>query len=238
MTRSSYTDRQWARIAGICYLLVIILGGYAEIFVRQNLHVSGNATATGNRIMENEFVYKLGFVADLLNLLIGLPCIVIVYHLFRHVNRPLARLALLFVAIQTAVNAVNLLEQLKPLLILKGPISDSPLPFAVQSTFALAWLDAQELGYGIGLVFFGCYCLIMGWLVYRSGRMPKWLGVLYSLAGVAYLLNSFGMFLSRDFANPLFPYVLLPALVGELSFTLWLLIKGVKELPDGSSSMA
>jgi hypothetical protein len=238
MTKPSFTDRQWARIAGLCYLLVIILGGYAEIFVRQNLHVAGNLNETGNRIMDNAFVYKLGFVADLLNQVIGLPCVVIVYYLFRHVSRPLARLALIFVVIQTAVVSVTLLEQLKPLLILKGPISSSPLPFSVQATFTDIWVNAHELGYGIGLVFFGCYCLIVGWLVYHSGRVPKVLGVLYGISGLAYLVNSFTMFLMPDFHNPVFAYIVLPAFIGELAFTLWLLIKGVKELPDGSSSMA
>ena len=237
MTRSSFTDRQWARVAGLCYLLVIILGGYAELFVRQALHVPGNPTESGQRIMDNAFVYKLGFLADLLNMLIGLPCVVIVYYLFRHVNRPLARLALIFVVIQTAVVSVSLLEQLKPLLILKGPISSSPLPFSVQATMAQVWIDAHELGYGIGLVFFGFYCIMVGYLLYHSGRLPKIFGVLYSISGVAYLVNSFTMFLMPDFHNPAFAYMILPAFIGEFAFTMWLLIKGVKEIPPGISSI-
>lgn len=237
MTRSSLTDRQWARVAGLCYLLVIILGGYAELFVRQALHVTGNPNETGQRIMDNAFVYKLGFVADLLNLVIGLPCVVIIYYLFRHVNRPLARLALIFVVIQTAIVSVNLLEQVKPLLILKGPISSSPLPFAVQATMAQVWIDAHELGYGIGLVFFGFYCIMVGYLLYHSGRLPKIFGVLYAIAGVAYLVNSFTMFLMPEFRNPVFSYVIPPAFIGELALTLWLIIKGVKEVPTGTSSM-
>ena len=234
MTRSTFTDRQWARVAGLCYLLVIIFGGYAELFVRQALHVPGNPTETGQRIMDNAFVYKLGFLADMLNMVIGLPCVLIVYYLFRHVNRPLARLALIFVVIQTAVVSISLLEQLKPLLILKGAISSSPLPFSVQATMAEVWIDAHALGYGIGLVFFGFYCIMVGYLIYHSGRMPKVFGVLYVIAGVAYLVNSFTMFLMPEFRNPAFMYMILPAFIGEFSFTLWLIIKGVKEIPGGT----
>ena len=237
MTRSPLTDSQWARIAGLCYLLVIIFGGYAEIFVRQALTVSGNPVATGQNIMANASLYRLGFVADLLNQVIGLPCVVIVYYLFRHVNRPLAMLALIFVVIQTAVVATTLLEQLKPLLILQGPISRSPLPFSVQATLSQVWIDAHELGYGIGLVFFGFYCIMVGYLMFHSGRLPRIFGVLYALAGPAYLVNSFTLFLTPGFHNPAFAYMVLPAFIGELSFTLWLIIKGVGALPDGSSSI-
>ncbi len=218
---------QLARLAGLCYLLVIITGLFSEVFVRQALFVHGDAMATAKNIMEHESLFRLGFVADMINFIIGLPCILLFYLLFKRVNKSLALLALFFAIIQTAIAALNLIHQLSPLLLLSG---DSYLAvFSHEQLAALSVynLQLQSQGYAIGLSFFGCYCLTIGYLIFYSEFLPRTLAVLYVLAGVGYLLNSFTMFLSHGFANPLFPYVLIPAFVGELSLTLWLLLKGV-----------
>jgi hypothetical protein len=216
-----------ARIAGFCYLLVIVTGLFSEVFVRQALFVNGNTLATAKNIIDQEPLFRLGFVADMINFIVGLPCILIFYLLFKRVKKSLALLALFFAIIQTAIAALNLIHQLSPLLLLSG---DSYLDvFSHEQLAALSVynLQLQSQGYAIGLSFFGCYCLIIGYLIFYSEFLPRTLAVLYALAGIAYLLNSFIMFLSHGFANPLFPYVLIPAFVGELSLTLWLLIKGV-----------
>lgn len=224
-----FTPKKLARIAGLLYLIVIASGLFAEVFVRQKLFISGNAMATAQNIQSQEMLYRLGFVADLINFVIGLPVVLIVYLLLKHVNKPLALLALFFVIVQTAVIAVNLSNQLSPLLLLTGEQysnSFQPNQLAALSVHAL---HLQTQGYAIGLVFFGFYCIIIGMLIFHSSIIPRVLGVLYAAAGAAYLVNSFTMFLSYKFANPVFPYIAAVAFIGEFSFTMWLLIKGVKD---------
>jgi hypothetical protein len=96
-------------------------------------------------------------------------------------------------------------------------------------------LKIQSQGYAIGLVFFGFYCIIIGYLIFKTNYIPKILGILYAFAGLCYISNSFIMFLSRSFDNPLFPYILIPAFIGEFSVAMWLLIKGIKEPTIGLS---
>jgi hypothetical protein len=79
----------------------------------------------------------------------------------------------------------------------------------------------------MGLIFFGFECLVLGYLIFRSGYFPRILGVLMQIAGLSYLTNSFALLLAPAFAAKLVPAILLPALIGELSLCLWLLIKGV-----------
>ncbi|GAA3930365.1 DUF4386 family protein [Chitinophaga oryziterrae] len=223
------TNKKLARIAGLLYLIVIGTGLFAEVFVRQALRVSGDAIATAHNIQTSEMLYRLGFVADLTNFIIGLPCILIFYILFKQVNKHLATLAIFFVIIQTAIIAVNLLNQASPLLFLGGGQylkSFQPDQLAMLSNHAL---DLQAEGYAIGLVFFGFYCLIIGYLIIESTFLPRILGVLYGLAGLCYIINSYAMFLSPNFASALFPYIMIPSFVGEFSVSLWLLIMGVKE---------
>jgi hypothetical protein len=227
------TDKNLARIAGLCYLIVIATGLFSEVFVRQALRVSGNALATAQNIQSHEMLFRWGFVADLINFVVGLPCVLIIYHLFKRVNKYLLQLALIFVVVQTAVIAVNLLNQIAPLLLLGNDAYLNTFQPDQLATLSLLSLNVQAQGYAVGLVFFGFYCLITGYVVFISKAVPPILGILYIISGVGYLINSFTMFLSRGFANPAFNYVAIPIFIGELSFCLWLLIKGI----DNSKSI-
>ena len=221
------SDKNLARIAGFCYLIVIGTGLFSEVFVRQALRVPNDALATAHNIQANEMLFRWGFTADIINFAIGLPTILIVYFLFKRTNKLLLQLALTFVIIQTAIIAVNLLNQMSPLLILSNDTYLNTFQPNQLATLALLSLNIQTQGYAIGLVFFGFYCLIVGYVMYKSNFLPKLFGILYAISGLCYLVNSFIMFLSKEFDNPLFIYLAIPIFIGELSFCLWLLIKGV-----------
>mgnify|MGYP001432962707 FL=1 len=221
------SNKNLARIAGLLYLIVIATGLFAEVFVRQALKVSGDALATANNIHSSEMLFRWGLVADLINFVCGLPCVLIIYFLFKRINKFLLQLALIFVIIQTAIIAVNLLNQISPLLILSNNAylkTFQPNQLAALSQLSL---NIQGVGYAIGLVFFGFYCLLVGYVIFKSKMVPKFLGILYIISGIGYLINSFIMLLSKGFANPIFVYVAIPIFIGELSFCLWLFIKGV-----------
>ncbi len=221
------SNKNLARIAGLLYLIVIATGLFAEVFVRQALKVSGDAMATANNLQTSEMLFRLGLVADLVNFICGLPVVLIVYFLFKRVNKFLLQLALIFVVIQTAIIAVNLLNQSSTLLILSKNAYLNTFQPNQLATLSLLSLNIQGVGYAIGLVFFGVYCLLVGYVVYKSKMVPKFLGILYIISGIGYLINSFTMLLSKGFMNPVFEYLAIPIFIGELSFTLWLLIKGV-----------
>lgn len=221
------SNKNLARIAGLLYLIVIATGLFAEVFVRQALKVPGDALATANNIQSSEMLFRWGLVADLINFVCGLPCVLIIYFLFKRVNKFLLQLALIFVVIQTAIIAANLLNQISPLLILSNSAYLNTFQPDQLATLLQLSLNIQGAGYAIGLVFFGFYCLIVGYVIFNSKMVPKFLGILYIISGLGYLINSFVMLLSKEFANPLFAYVAIPIFIGELSFCLWLLIKGV-----------
>jgi hypothetical protein len=221
------SNKNLARIAGLLYLIVIATGLFAEIFVRQAFKVSGDALTTANNIQTSEMLFRLGVVADIVNFICGLPCVLIIYFLFKRVNKFLLQLALIFVIIQTAIIAVNLLNQTSPLLILGNNAYLKSFQPNQLATLSQLSLNIQVVGYAIGLVFFGFYCLLVGFVIFKSKMVPKFLGILYIISGIGYLINSFTMLLSKGFENPIFSYVAIPIFIGELSFSLWLLIKGI-----------
>ncbi|MFN7837999.1 MAG: DUF4386 domain-containing protein, partial [Bacteroidota bacterium] len=185
----NFSNKQLARIAGFFYLLVIVCGLFSEVFVRQALRVGDNAIATALNIRDAEMLFRWGISADLVNLVFGLPCVLIVYSLFKSVNKLLASLALLFVVIQTAIIATNLLNQISPLLYLSNDSYLNTFSQEQLAALSLHALDLQAQGYGIALVFFGFYCLIIGYLIIVSNLIPRFLGVLYTIAGLCYLIN-------------------------------------------------
>ncbi|RXR19136.1 DUF4386 domain-containing protein [Flavobacterium amnicola] len=221
------SNKNLARIAGFCYLIVITTGLFSEVFVRQTLRVSNNALITAHNIQNNEMLFRWGFVTDLINFVVGLPTILIIYYLFKQTNKLLLQLAVTFVIIQTAIIGVNLLNQISPLLLLSNDTYLNTLQPDQLATLSLLSLNIQIQGYAIGLVFFGFYCIIVGYVIYKSNFIPKLFGVLYAITGLCYLVNSFTMFLSKGFQNPLFIYLAIPIFIGELSLCLWLLIKGI-----------
>jgi hypothetical protein len=225
--RLGMSPQTLARIGGALYVFIIVAGIAGELFVRGTLIVSGDAAATAANIAAHEGLWRLGIAGDLLMHIADLPLLLILYVLMRPVNRDLALLVVLFDAVQSAVLVATKLNLLMPL------FAQGSAPylkaFNPEQLNALSYLSMRmdSHGFGFGLIFFGCGCLVLGHLIYRSGYLPRLLGVLMQIAGACYLVNSFAMILAPSLAGALFPAILMPSFVGETSLALWLLVKGV-----------
>ena len=228
-TRIAQSSPQvYARIGGILYLMIIVAGAFGEIFVRGTLIVSGDAASTASNIMASQSLWRIGMAGDILVHVLDIPLMLALYVILKPVNKNLALLAVLFNLIQTAVLAANKLNLLMPLLLLLGN-ADYLKSFEPNQLYALVQLSVRLHGYGfgMGLIFFGFACLVLGYLIYRSGYLPPILGILMAIAGLSYLTNSFALLLAPAFSSMIVPAILAPALVGEVSLALWLLVKGV-----------
>jgi len=217
----------YARLAGVMYLAIILLGMFGELYVRAQLVVPGDASATARAIAASPQLWRAGIVGDLLMHVLDVPVILIFYVLLRPVSKSLALLATLFNLVQTAVLAVNKLNLMVPLFLLGDAAYLKAFSSEQLHALALLAIDAHAHGFGIGLIFFGMACLVRGALIWRSGFWPKALGVLIFFAGLSYLMNSFALLLAPALAASIFPGVLVPAFVGELAFCLWLIVRGV-----------
>jgi len=218
-----------ARIGGALYLLIILGGAFGEAFIRGRLIVPDDARATAERILANEGLWRIGIASEIIMLVCTVALALILYVLLRPVSRDLALLAVLFNLTSIAIEATNELQLLLTLL----PLTDAGLTGAFDRAQidALSYLTATSYGYGfgVGLIFFGVECLILGVLISRSGYLPRAIGVLMLIAGACYLINMFAVILSPRLAAFLFPIGMLPALLGEGALCLWLLVKGVDE---------
>jgi len=221
--RAEASPRLQARMAGgIAW--ITSTSGFAAI-VSGNLVDYGNAAATAHNILTNETLFRLAVAGDVLSLLY-IAYTLLLYNLFRPVNRSLSLLAAFFSLVGTAVGAVNSLLLLAPLVVLGGDKALSALSVEQVQALALLFLKLHAQLTNIGLVLFGTYNLLIGYLIVRSTFIPRLLGVLLAISGVGYLINSFANILSPAFAAHLVPYILLPG-GAELLLALWLLVVGV-----------
>jgi hypothetical protein len=216
-----------ARTGGILYLIIIVAGIFAEIFVRSKLIVPGDATATANNILASELRFRIGFAGALIMLLCDVAVTLVFYALLRPISKDLALLAAFFRLISIAIMGINLLNHFAALFPLGS--ADYLKVFEPHQLHALAYLSLRsyDYGYNISLVFFGFHCLLLGYLLFRSSYFSRILGVLLTIAGLCYITNSFSWFLAPTFAVKIYPAILLPCFVGELSLSLWLLFKRI-----------
>jgi hypothetical protein len=221
------SPRQLARIAGALYLINIVGGAFAIGIVPAMLVVPGGAAATAHNIQTHELLYRLGLVAHVVVNVTNVPLAVIFYDLFKVVNGRLALLVVFFTLVGTAIEAAGLLNQFAPLVLLgRGPYT-SALPAAQLQALAYVPGDLSAIGYSVNEVFFGFYAICISYLVLRSTFLPRAIGVLMAIDGLAYLVYSFADLLAPGFAAHLVPWIQLPALFGEGSLCLWLLVIGV-----------
>jgi hypothetical protein len=217
----------YARTGGALYLIIIALGIFGEVFVRSRIVVSGDAAATAANIKSMESLWRLGVAAEFLSLICVIALAMIYFFLLRPVSKELNLLATLFRMVSVAVEAattLNLVAALFPV------VNAAPLKaFSQEQLYALASLaiKSHSYGYGIALLFTGCTFLVHGYLIFKSGYLPKVLGVLIQIAGVGYLTNSFVGILFPAAAQKVFLVIVLPVIVAETSLSLWLLVKGV-----------
>jgi uncharacterized protein DUF4386 len=235
VNRSAISPQAYARGGGILYLIIIAAGMAGELFVRGSTVVSGDATATARNIMASPALWRAGIAGDLVMHLCDVGVMLVFYVLLRPVSKNLALLALLFNLVQTSVLVANKLNLLLPLFLLGD--AEYLKAFTPEQLQALSYVAfrTHDYGFGFGLIFFGAECIVVGYLIVRSSYLPRTLGVMMATAGVCYLTNSFALVLAPTLASRLFPVILLPSFVAELSMALWLLVKGV-DLPKWAES--
>jgi hypothetical protein len=217
----------YARIGGVLYLIIIIAGGFAEGIVRSRLIVAGDAAATAKNIMDSEWMWRLAFAGEMTTYVCAIPLVLIFYKLLSPVNRNLALLAVFFNLVSISIEGINALSHFAPLLLLGGADYLKVFEPHQLQALALLFLNLHTYGFGISLAIFSFVLLLEGYLIFKSGYFPKMLGVLVAIAAICYLTNSFALFVAPAFHARIFPTILVPSFIGELSLCLWLLVTGV-----------
>lgn len=210
-----------ARLAGLFYLLTFLTA--IPLFSVRKLIVTGDAAATVAAIAAHPALFWAGFAAQMIQLVAYIAVTALFYRLFKPVNETLSLAAAFFSLVGCAVQASAGIFYLASLAVLGRPYSSLFTANELHG-LTLTLLKLNNEGFTLALIFFGCYCFLIGCLILGSTFLSRIPGVLMVIAGLGWLT-----FLVPPFAQGLAPWILLPGVVGEATLTLWLLVSGVND---------
>lgn len=213
-----------ARITGVFYLINILAGVFAQGFVSGRLVNLSDATATATNLVTHELLFRLGFAVYIVEMACQVVVTVLFYKLLKPAGPSVSLVAMCLSLVGIAIKTISRLFFIAPLLVLGGASYLSVFNAEQLQALALLLLNVNDQGAAIGLIFFGFYALLKGYLIIRSVFLPRILGVLTVLAGLGMLT-----FLYLPLGYRLFPYTAALGLIGVLPQIFWLLVFGVNE---------
>jgi hypothetical protein len=219
--------KKTARLAGFLYLIWIITGIYGIIYVPSKTLVQGNAAATANKIVDNEFIFRTGIINDIISSILWVLIVLMLYRIFKSVNEWQAKLLVALVIVQIPVAFFMQAFSIASLMIFKGEILKT---FEANQRQELAMLFLKMNDYSIMIVemFWGLWLLPFGQLVYKSGFIPRILGIFLIINGIAFIIHCIASLFLPNYQELIFKIATPFWTLGEISIMLWLLIKGVK----------
>jgi hypothetical protein len=213
-----------ARLAGALFLITIVAGGFAQGYIAGSLIVSGDATATATNILAHQPLYRLAFATYLIEMACQIAMTVLFYELLKPVSKSVSLLAATFGLVGCTIKTLSRLFFFAPLLVLGGAPYLSV--FDPKQLQALAYLSLRMnyIAETIAVVFFGLNTVVMGYLLFRSTFLPRWLGVLSIVGGLGWMI-----YLYEPVAHRLESYIVGVGVIGALVTVVWLLVYGVNE---------
>ena len=223
------SNKKTARIAGLLYLVVVLTGIFSLAYVPSKLIVWDNPNTTFNTIKASETLFRWGIVSGLVCYLFFLLLPVALYKLLKPVNEFYAKGMVLLAVISVPISFVNIQNKFAVLAIINGENYNAFTNEQLQSQ-VMFYLNQYDKGILIVSVFWGLWLFPFGYLVYKSGFLPKILGALLMTGCFGYLINFLGNSLVADYSSlGISKYISMPASLGEIGICLWMLLMGAKE---------
>jgi Domain of unknown function (DUF4386) len=224
------STKKTARIAGVLYLLNGVTGFFGIVYVPSKLIVSGNMAATASNILSSERLFRLGIVSELICAAEFIYLLWVLYRLLSGVNKTHAALMVIWGLAFVPVMAVNVLSEIAALTLLRGADFLSFFDQPHREALAMLLLDLHRYGYVVGWIF-GPWLFHLGALIYKSGFLPRLLGVLLIAACFGYLADGLTPLLVPSYEEVVGRIANIPLTLGEPAIILWLLVRGAKDQP-------
>ena len=213
------------RILAALYLTVILGGIVAQVVIAESLVIPNDAAATAANIVANKSLYRLAFTVFMLEMAAQMAVSMLFYDLLKPVNRSVARLAAIFGLTASGIKTMARLFFYAPLIVLSGAPYLSVVGPAQLEALAFLFLRINSQGAAIALIFFGFETVLRGWLVFKSGFLPRFLGVISTIGGLGWLT-----YLWPPLGSQVFTALALFAILGVIATTGWLFIRGVDDV--------
>lgn len=227
------STKKAARFAGLLYVLVSMPGMFSLLYVPSHFIVQGDAAATASKIIASEFVFRIGILCELIGFTGFIFVVKALYRLFYGVNKTKASLMVTLMLVSIPISLLNVLNEFAALALVHGDRYSSVFLKPQREALAMLFLDLHFQGSMVAQIFWGLWLIPFGVLVYRSGFLPRILGVLLVIACFGYLAHSLvGFGLLPDVVGRTVGQLM----IGEAPIILWLLIMGAKDQPPSEAA--
>ena len=216
------------RVAGIWYLLLIVIGPLRLMYIPNKLFVHENAPATVNNIIAHEWLFRFGMVSDLVGAIILVFLVLAFYRLFKNVDEYLAVLVVILGGVMPAIiDIVNVVTDAGALMVARGADFLTVFDKPQRDALVMLLLRLHHHLDTAAMILWGAWLFPLAILVYRSRFVPRFLGVWLFFAGCGWSILCLTEFLSPQYYDKTF-LILQPVFFGEVALMLWLVIKGAK----------
>ncbi len=219
------------RVVGLWYLSLVLFGPLTLLYIPNKLFVHGDAAATATNIAAHQLLFRVGMVADLFGSIVLIFLVFAFYRLFKDVDQQLAVWLVITGGVMPAVlQLVNFVNDAGALMVAQGPAFLSVFDKAQRDALVMLFVHLREHQITAAEILWGVWLFPMGALTYKSGFLPRFIGVWLIINGIAYVVLCVSRVMLPEYSDKLFIY-LQPALFGELVIMLWLVIKGAGQTP-------
>ena len=222
------SPKRLARIAGLLYLVVGILGGFAFAAIYSTMYVAGDAATTAGKLVANAGLVRIGVAADLIQVTFWVFLSLTLYALLKHVSAYAARAMVVLVAIGASISCLNILFEFVGMRAATDAAYLAAAGTAGSNTLPMLMLDLQHYGYVIAGIFFGTWLMPLGYLAFKSGMFPQALGIVLVVGGIGYLCDTLAALVAPELTPIIHPIAALLGIVAEVSLLAYLLVKGVR----------
>lgn len=215
-----------ARLGGFLYLLWILTGLFAMFYIPSRINTSTDAATASQNILSNELLFRISILNGLISSVIWVFMVLIFYRLFKPVAEGQAKLLVALVLVQIPIGLMMDAFSITSLMILKGEVLNS-FDLSRRQELAMLFLRVNDYTVSTLILFWGLWLFPLGILTYKSGFIPRFLGIWLLLNGCTFVIMSFMALVLPEYKDLVYKFGF-PAMLGEVAFMLWLLIRGSK----------
>jgi hypothetical protein len=223
--------KAYSQITGLLYLIIAIIGGFSIGYMPSVIIAEGNAVLTFQNLIDNQELFRWGIAGDIVVMVLEIVLTVMLYHLFKSFSTTGMTIATYSRLAMAIIMGVNLINYMIPAIIMTQPEYLSTFSSSELESLTLLFFKAHKYGELAWQIFFAIHLFTLGYVIRKSRKIPKWLGILMLIGGIGYAGDSFIQFtlMNSEILSILFSSLLVLAVITEFWFAFWLLIKGMNK---------
>ena len=221
----------YSQLAGLLYLIIALVGGFSIGYMPAEIVAEGNAALTFQNLLDHQVLFRWGIAGDIVVLVLETLLTVMLYQLFKSASTTGMTIATYSRLAMAIIMGINLINYMIPAIIMGQPEYLNSFSSEEQESLILLFFKAHKYGELAWQIFFSVHLFTLGYVIQKSGKTPKWLGILMLIGGVGYAGDSFIQFILSNSVvlSVIFSSMLVLAVIAECWFAFWLLIKGMNK---------